>query len=245
MNFKNMFPQNNKNTNILDIKKGNRINAGTVTRKKMEEIIKRREKVSGDEFDKGYNLIKKYPRSVSILGSARFGENSPYYKKAQSLASRIVKELGYAVVTGGGPGIMEAANKGAFLADGASLGFVIKLSHEQSVNKYLTEYVEFEYFFSRKTLLFFAAETYIYFPGGFGTFDELLEILTLIQTKKINKTPVILVGKEFWQPFLDLFKQKLSIEYNTINPEDTELCKIVDSEDEIIEIIKNAPYREE
>lgn len=242
MNFINLFA---KNKNDIELLHGNHIDAGTVTRKKMEEIIRRREKISGNEFDKGYNLIKKYPRSVSILGSARFEKDNKYYKMAHSLARRIVLELKYAVVTGGGPGIMEAANKGAYEAGGASLGFVIKLPKEQSVNNYLTEYVEFEYFFSRKTLLFFAAETYVYFPGGFGTFDELFEIITLIQTKKITRTPVILVGKEFWTPFLDLIKQKLAVENHAINMIDTEIYKIVDSEDEIINIIKRAPYREE
>ena len=242
MIFNNLFSKKEKKTEVVI---GNHIDATIVTRKKMEQLIKRREKITGEEFDKGYNLIKKYPRSVSILGSARFGRDSVYYKKAVSLGNRIVKELKYAVVTGGGPGIMEAANKGAYEAGGASLGFVIKLPQEQSVNKYMTDYVEFEYFFSRKTLLFFAAETYIYFPGGFGTLDELMEVLTLIQTKKISKTPVILVGKEFWTPFLDLFKQKLAIETNTINMEDTEIYKIVDSENEIIEIIRNAPYRDQ
>ena len=244
-NFLNtIFPKSNKK-DILEYKHGNHIDASIITRKKMEEIIKKREKVSGAEFDKGYNLIKKYPRSVSILGSARFEKDNPYYRKAESLAHKIVKELKYAVVTGGGPGIMEAANKGAYEAGGISLGFVIKLPKEQSINKYLTDYVEFEYFFSRKTLLFFAAEAYIYFPGGFGTFDELLEIITLIQTGKISRTPVILVGKEFWTPFLELFKQKLAIENNTIDVKDTEIYKIIDSEDEIINVIKNAPYREE
>jgi len=242
MNFKNIFSRNNNGLEIID---GNHIDASPVTRRKMGEIIRRREKITGNEFDKGYELIKKYPRSVSIFGSARFKNDSVYYKQAEALGARIVKELKYAVVTGGGPGIMEAASKGAYEAGGISLGFSIKLPNEQIINKYLTDYVEFEYFFSRKTLLFFAAETYIYFPGGFGTFDELLEIMTLIQTHKINKTPVILVGKEFWTPFLDLFKQKLAIENKTINMEDTDICKIVDSEDEIIEIIRNAPYREE
>ena len=245
MNFKSIFSKNKKEDDILEYKHGNHIDASVVTRKKMEEIIKKREKISGSEFDKGYSLIKKYPRSVSILGSARFDKNNIYYKQAESLGNRIVKELGYSVVTGGGPGIMEAANKGAYEAGGSSLGFIIKLPKEQSINKYLTDYVEFEYFFSRKTLLFFAAESYVYFPGGFGTFDELLEIMTLIQTGKINRTPVVLVGKEFWKPFLDLFKQKLAIETSTINMEDLDICKIVDSEDEIMEIIKNAPYREE
>lgn len=242
ISLKNLF---SKKEEIAEIKHGNHIDAGTVTRKHMEQIIRRREKITGEEFDRGYNLIKKYPRSVSILGSARFKEDHPYYKKARDLAYKIVKETGYAVVTGGGPGIMEAANRGAFEAEGTSIGFTIKLPVEQSTNKYVTDYVEFEYFFSRKTLLFFAAETYIYFPGGFGTLDELLEVLTLIQTKKITKTPIILVGKDFWTPFLKLFKEKLDVETHTINPEDMDLFKIVDNEDEIIEIIKNAPYREE
>lgn len=245
MNLKNIFSRRNSANNAMEVKNNNLSSSETVTRKKMEDLIKKREKISGEEFNKGYNLIKKYPRSVSILGSARFSKDSQYYKKAESLASRIVKELKYAVVTGGGPGIMEAASKGAYEAGGPSLGFVIKLPEEQSVNKYLNDYVEFEFFFSRKTMLFFAAESYVYFPGGFGTLDELFEIITLIQTKKISRTPVILVGKEFWSPFLELFKQKLAIENKTINMEDTEIYKIVDSEDEIIEIIKKAPYRDE
>ncbi len=245
MNLKNLFSKNSNKKYVSEYVIGNHIDASIITRKKMEKIIKNREKVAGDEFDKGYNLIKKYPRSVSIMGSARFKPGHPYYEKAESLARKIVKELKYAVVTGGGPGIMEAANKGAYEAGGISLGFGIRLPQEQSTNNYLTDYVEFEYFFSRKTLLFFAAETYVYFPGGFGTFDELLEILTLIQTKKINKTPVILVGREFWEPLTELFEEKLGLENGTINMEDTEIYKIVDSEDEIIEIIKKAPYREE
>lgn len=243
MNFKKWFSKSKEN--VLEFKHGNHIDASIFTREKMEKIIKKREKITDAEFDKGYNLIKKYTRSVSIFGSARFGKGSVYYQKAESLGARIVKDLKYSVVTGGGPGIMEAANKGAYEAGGVSLGFVIKLPKEQSVNKYLTDYVQFEYFFSRKTLLFFAAEAYVYFPGGFGTLDELFELITLIQTKKISKAPIILVGKEFWMPFTDLFKQKLALENNTIDMADTEIYKIVDSEDEIIDIIKNAPYREE
>jgi hypothetical protein len=219
--------------------------AQKVALKKIEVIIKKREEISSAEFDRGYNLIKKYPLSVSILGSARFKEDSIYYQKARTIANKIVKELGYAVVTGGGPGIMEAANRGAFEAGGASLGFVINLPREQVINKYMTEYVEFEYFSSRKTLLFFSAEAYIYMPGGFGTLDELFEVLTLIQTNKMPGTPVILVGKEFWTPFLNLFREKLDIETHTISPEDNNLYKIVDSDEEIIDIIRKAPFREE
>ena len=241
INIKKLFTKNKQN----GIQKPDYIDTNPITLKRVEKIIKKREKISDNEFDRGYALIKKYPRTVSILGSARFDENNQYYIKARSLASKIVKELKYAVVTGGGPGIMEAANRGAYEAGGASLGFIIRLPNEKASNKYLTEYVEFEYFFSRKTLLFFAAECYVYFPGGFGTLDELFEIVTLIQTRKIKKAPVILVGKDFWTPFLDLLKQKLAVENDTIDMEDTEIYKIVDSEDEIIEIIRNAPYREE
>ncbi len=216
-----------------------------LTIKELDQMIKNRMKIADKEFSSGYDLIKKYPRSVSILGSARFKPDHPYYKQAESLGRRIAKELNYAVVTGGGPGIMEAANKGAFEAGGKSIGFAIKLPKEQAVNKYLTEYVEFEYFFSRKTLLYFSAETYIYFPGGFGTMDELFEILTLVQTKKIATVPVILVNTNYWQPIMATLKQKLQEEEKTINPEDMNIFKIVDSEDQIIEIIKNAPFRQE
>lgn len=242
MNILNLFFKKNTSDseNETILKNGAKAQA----LKKIEEIIKKREEISGAEFDRGYNLIKKYPLSVSILGSARFKEGSIYYEKARTIANKIVKELEYAVVTGGGPGIMEAANRGAFEAGGASLGFVIKLPKEQIINKYMTEYVEFEYFSSRKTLLFFSAEAYIYMPGGFGTLDELFEVLTQIQTNKMPGTPVILVGKEFWTPFLDLLKQKLAIETNTINMEDTELYKVVDSDEEIIDIIRKAPFRE-
>ncbi len=229
----------------MNSKKTSQNSDDVLSRKNIEEIVSRREKISNEEFDKGYKLIEKYPRSVSILGSARFSEDNQYYKKARILGYKIAKELGYAVVTGGGPGIMEAANRGAFEAGGASIGFGIKLPKEQRENQYLTDHVDFEYFFSRKTILYFSAEAYVYFPGGFGTLDELFEILTLIQTKKISKAPVILVGKSFWTPFLELLKQKLAIENDTIDMSDTEIYKIVDSEDEMIEIIRKAPYREE
>ena len=213
--------------------------------KTLEKIIKTRQNTTEEELEKGYNLIKKHPRSVSILGSARFNKDSEYYKQAESLAARIAKELKYAVVTGGGPGIMEAANKGAFEAGGISLGFTIKLPKEQKDNPYLTDSADFEYFFTRKTIIFFSAETYIYFPGGFGTMDELFEVLTLIQTKKIPATPVILVGRKFWTPLLKLIDEELLHDVNTINAEDENIYKIVDSEDEIIQIIKNAPFRQE
>jgi len=219
--------------------------AKPITIKKIEKIIEKRQAISNDEFTKGYNLIKKYPRSVSVLGSARFKEGSEYYEKARSLTRKIASELGYAVVTGGGPGIMEAANRGAYEVGGVSLGFNIILPKEQVENPYLTEHVDFEYFFSRKTLLFFSAESYVYFPGGFGTLDEFFEIVTLIQTNKIPSVPVILVGKKFWEPVLGLIKEKLWEEFDTIDEKDTNIYKIVDDENEILEIIRKAPFRQE
>ena len=213
--------------------------------KTLEKIIEKREMVVNSEFKKGYDLIKKYPRSVSILGSARFKEDNIYYQKAMKLGSKISTELKYAVVTGGGHGIMEAASRGAKEAGGVSIGFNIILPQEQSINSYVTEHVDFEYFFSRKTLLYFSAESYVYFPGGFGTMDEFFEIITLVQTKKIPEVPVILVGREYWTPFLDLIKQKMLIENSTINADDMNIYQIVDDEDEIIEIIRKAPYRQE
>jgi uncharacterized protein (TIGR00730 family) len=137
---------------------------------------------------------------------------------------------------------MEAANRGAFEGKGKSLGLNIKLPNEQNSNKYLTEEVDFDYFFTRKVCLTFSAEAYIYFPGGFGTLDELFEILTLIQTGKIEKRPVILVGKDYWNN-LDIFIKESLLITEKINEEDTELYTITDNEDEIIELIRNAPIR--
>ncbi len=227
-----------------EIKHGNHIDAGFITVKQVEHVIKNMEKTMLEELDRGYNLIKQYPRSVSILGSARFNKESKYYKHADKLAHRIVTELKYTVVTGGGPGIMEAANKGAFDAGGASIGFTIELPKEQHTNKYVTASADFNYFFSRKMLLFFSAETYIFYPGGFGTFDELFTMVASIQTKKIEPVPIILVGTEYWQPLLDVIKQKLLTENNTIDAKDMDIFTLTDSEDEIITIIKDAPYRQ-
>lgn len=196
-----------------------------------------------EEFRRGLAFIKRYPQSVTFFGSARFAEDHELYKKAQDLAFRISKELGYAIVTGGGPGIMEAANRGAFDAGGDSLGLNIELPHEQVVNPYVKDSVEFYYFFSRKVALSFSASAYVIFPGGFGTMDEFSEILELVQTKKIPSVPLILVGSAFWRPLDMYFKNTLYHDYATIHLEDTELYKITDDEDEIIEIIKNAPKK--
>ncbi|MFA6341077.1 MAG: TIGR00730 family Rossman fold protein [Candidatus Paceibacterota bacterium] len=212
---------------------------------KLKDMMEEREKVTKKEFNEGYNIIKKHPRSVSVFGSTRFTEKNRYYQEARSLANRIARELKYAVVTGGGPGIMEAANRGAYEAGGISIGFTIKLPKEQFTNRYVTDSVSFEYFMTRKTLLFFSAECYVFYPGGFGTFDELFDVLTSIQTRKVAKAPVILVGKKFWTPLLELIEKVLFNDNHTIGKEDMEIYRIVDSEDEAMEIIRKAPVKKE
>lgn len=233
MNFKNIF---SKKTPVVD----DMMNPRT-----FKKVVKERMAVADREFNLGYDLIQKYPRTVSILGSARLKPDDTHYKHAESIGRRIATELQYAVVTGGGPGIMEAANKGAYDAGGKSIGFGIHLPQEQEPNKYLTEFLEFEYFFSRKTLIFFAAEAYLYYPGGFGTMDELFEVLTLMQTGEISKAPVILVGKDFWEPLMETIVKEMLEDEHTISPEDRKLFEILDSEDEIMEIIKKAPLRQD
>jgi uncharacterized protein (TIGR00730 family) len=205
------------------------------------EIERRIEKIT-QEFNDGLDFIKAHPKSVTFFGSSRFKKNNSYCLKAESLAGKL-SILGYSIVTGGGPGIMEAANKGAYNEGGSSLGLTIKLPHEQATNPYITDHVDFGYFFSRKVCLSFSAEAYVYFPGGFGTLDELFEILTLVQTKKISKVPIILVGSEFWRPFDNFIKTTLYQKNKTIEKTDIELYQIVDDEDKIIKFIEKAPIR--
>src|SRR5690606_21462531 len=143
--------------------------------------------------------------------------DNPYYIRARALAKKIVEETGYTIITGGGPGIMEAANRGAYEAGGKSVGMNIILPHEQKINEYLTANARFYYFFIRKVALSFSAETYIFFPGGFGTLDEFFEIVTLIQTNKIPRVPVICVGKEFWSHIVEISKH-LRDDFDAISP---------------------------
>ena len=213
----------------------------TVTIEHMSD--KERLSLINKEFQDGFDYIHSYKKSVTFFGSARFTPDDIYYKKAEHLAYRVAKELGYVVVTGGGPGIMEAANKGAYDAGGQSLGFTIKLPHEQKDNKYLTGKLDFDFFFSRKTMMWFAAETYVFLPGGFGTLDELFEVLTLVQTGKIERVPIILVGEEYWKPLESLIRDDLLIKHYAIDPQDTDLYVVTDDEEKILEIIKNAPVR--
>ncbi|MEX0910191.1 MAG: TIGR00730 family Rossman fold protein, partial [Candidatus Paceibacterota bacterium] len=209
----------------------------SMTAEEMDLEIKNRIDKIKKEFTDGFDLIKKYPQSVTFFGSARLKEDNLYYKKARSLAGRLSQE-GYTVITGGGPGIMEAANRGSIEKGGPSIGLNIKLPFEQVLNPYVDEFVNFNYFFARKVCMTFSSEAYIYFPGGFGTLDEFFEVLTLIQTKKIARRPIILVGVDFWKPFLTWIDESLRIKFNTVDPHDTSLYELLDDEDMIIDLIK-------
>lgn len=214
----------------------------TFNLEKLNESIQNRLNKIQSEFTNGFNVIKNHGRSVTFFGSARTLETEKDYINARKLAKKVSTELGYSVLTGGAVGIMEAANRGAFESGGQSLGLTIELPNEQSTNPYLTEKVNFDYFFTRKVCLSFSAEAYVYFPGGFGTMDELFEILTLVQTKKIEPTPIILFGKKYWGG-LDKFIRKFLLKNERIDKEDLELYTITDDFDEAIDIIRKAPIR--
>ncbi len=188
------------------------------------------------EFVDGFELLRKYGLAATFFGSARTQPGDPYYKQAEELAAKLAKK-GFAIISGGGPGIMEASNVGAFKVGGKSVGLNIQLPFEQKLNPYVTQSHNFHFFFSRKVMLTFASEVYVYFPGGFGTMDEFFEILTLIQTKKIKPVPIVLYGKDYWDPLLKYFKQTLLKEYKTISPEDMKLFHTVDSIDEATKYI--------
>ncbi len=206
----------------------------------MSKIASERVVLISKEFTDGFEFLKNYPRSVTIFGSTKTLEDDPYYKKAYTLAERIVKELRYSIITGGGPGIMEGANRGAYEAGGNSIGLLIELPGGQPTNKYLTDKIGFYHFFVRKVCLAFSAEAYIFFPGGFGTLDEFSEILTLVQTAKIQRVPMILAGAEYWTPLMNFFKEKMLPE-NMIDEDDLSLFILTDDNDQIIEAIKGAP----
>lgn len=188
------------------------------------------------EFVNGFDILRKYSTAATFFGSARLSPQEPAYKAAELLAAKLAKK-GFAIITGGGPGIMEAANVGAFKVGGKSVGLNIQLPMEQKLNPYVTESESFHFFFSRKVMLSFASEVYVYFPGGFGTLDELFELVTLIQTEKITKIPIVLYGKEFWEPLLSYFDKVLLKEYKTISKEDMSLLHVVDSVDEAYEYV--------
>ena len=195
------------------------------------------------EFRQGFELIHRYPASVTIFGSTRFTQDNKYYEMARETARRIADELGYAVVTGGGPGIMEAGNRGAVEGNAPSVGITIRLPFEQRTNDYVEHEASFYYFFSRKVILSYSSEAYIYFPGGFGTLDEFFEILTLVQTKKAERLPIILMGSEYWKPLDEFIRKELLEKHGTVSPEDPDLYVITDDIDEAVRMVSQAPVR--
>ncbi len=196
-----------------------------------------------EEFRQGIEIITKFCPSVTFYGSSRLKENDEIYKKVSHLAYRVSKELGYSILSGGGPGIMEAANKGAYEAGGKSVGLSIKLPHEQGTNPYVTDEIPFYFFFTRQVSMHYSTGVCIFCPGGFGTLSELFEMLTLRQTGKIGEVPIILFGSEYWNPINKIIEENLVSKYNTVNQNELKLYKITDDEDEILEIIKNSKIR--
>jgi len=207
------------------------------------------------EFTDGWQFLADLKRTVTFFGSARSDENNHWYKEAEKLGEMLAGD-GFDIVTGGGPGIMEAANRGAYNAYektesdkketvGNSIGLNIKLPSEQRINKYVRRSVAFHYFFVRKVMLSYYAQAYVYFPGGFGTLDEMFELITLIQVKKVPKIPIVLVGKEYWDGLDEFIEKYVYEKFENIDKKDMEIYQIVDSAEEAYEIVKKSPERKE
>ena len=190
------------------------------------------------EFVEGFDKLAQIGPCVSIFGSARTKAENPYYKMAEEIAAKLVRH-GYGVITGGGPGIMEAGNKGAYEQGGKSVGLNIKLPFEQHSNVYIDpdKNINFDFFFVRKVMFVKYAQGFVVMPGGMGTLDELFEAITLIQTKKIARFPIVLVGKAYWQGLLDWIMNVMLGEEHNINPEDMKLISLVDTPTEAVKVI--------
>jgi uncharacterized protein (TIGR00730 family) len=187
------------------------------------------------EFVEGFETLRRLGPAVSIFGGARFPQDAPEYALAREIAGRLAR-AGYGIITGGGPGCMEAANRGALEAGARSVGLGIKLPFEQGMNHYATTKLDFDYFFARKVMFIRYAQAYICLPGGYGTLDEVFEALTLIQTAKIRNFPVILVGRKFWSGLLHWIDTTL-ISLGTISPDDRKIYTVVDTAEEVLSVI--------
>ncbi len=190
------------------------------------------------EFVNGYEKLSQIGPCVSIFGSARTKPENPYYKLTEDVAKKIV-DHGYGIITGGGPGVMEAGNKGAHLAGGTSVGLNIHLPFEQHDNPYIDsdKNINFDYFFVRKVMFVKYSQGFVVMPGGFGTLDELFEAITLIQTNKIDKFPIILVGRDFWSGLIDWVRTTLLDNFQNISAGDMDIVQVVDTAEEVIEIL--------
>ncbi|QKW34282.1 TIGR00730 family Rossman fold protein [Actinomadura sp. NAK00032] len=195
------------------------------------------------EFVEGFGLLAELPKAVSVFGSARTKPDSPEYELAVDIGGRL-HDAGYAVITGGGPGIMEAANKGCDENGGLSVGLGIELPFEQRLNDHLDIGLEFRYFFVRKTMFVKYSQAFVVLPGGFGTLDELFEAITLVQTKKITRFPIVLVGTRFWGGLLDWVKQSM-LPSGKISPQDIDLIHLTDDPEEVVQIIVEGHTRAE
>ena len=194
------------------------------------------------DLQQGLKIISRYANAVTVFGSARFTEDHPDYIKARELGGLLAAN-GHTVITGGSNGIMEAANRGAYENGGQSVGLNIELPHEQAENPYTTDSMSFRYFFPRKVMLAYSSRVFAVFPGGFGTLDELFEILTLIQTGKMPATPVILIGTKFWEPLDGYIRQHFRDEMQTIDFDDTQLYHITDDISEVVTIANQVKSR--
>jgi hypothetical protein len=187
------------------------------------------------EFVEGFETMSKVGKAVSVFGSARAKPHDQYYKAA-AMTARLLAEKGFAIITGGGPGIMEAANRGAYEAGGQSIGLNISLPQEQESNKYQTISLDFHYFYARKVMFVKYASAFAYFPGGFGTLDEFFELVTLVQTLKVEAFPIVLYGSEYWNGLLDWMRHNLKPSF--IDPEDTDIFRVVDDPREAAKLIQ-------
>ncbi|MFH1098695.1 MAG: TIGR00730 family Rossman fold protein [Candidatus Uhrbacteria bacterium] len=195
------------------------------------------------EFVEGFQFLKDLKKEVTFFGSARVGSDYHWSEEARKLA-HLLGKAGFAIITGGGPGIMEAANRGAVEAGADSVGLNIQLPKEQRTNPYVRRGMGFHYFFTRKVMLSASSQAYIFFPGGFGTVDELTELVELIQTKKMQRVPIVLIGKEFWNGFLDWVRRAmLQTDPPLIAVEDLDIMRVVDSAEEAFAIVKDTKER--
>lgn len=190
------------------------------------------------EFVEGFGLLSELPRAVSVFGSARTPRDHPHYAAGVQIGAALA-QAGYAVITGGGPGAMEAANRGAVEAGGMSIGLGIELPFEQELNEWVDVGITFRYFFVRKTMFVKYAQAFVILPGGFGTLDELFEALTLVQTGKVTRFPVVLFGTEYWRGLLDWIGTQL-VSTGTINPADLELVTLTDDVAEVVAVVQAA-----